>query len=45
MRLEKKLSGPIEYPSSPLILSNNPDNDNQLPRRAVGWAGSQRRLG
>ncbi len=45
MSLERTLSGPIEYLPSPLILSNNLDNDNLGLRWAMGVAVSQQRLG
>ncbi len=41
MSLEKTLPGHLEYLCSPLILSNNLDNDNLVLR----WAMGPRRLG
>ena len=36
MSLAKTLSGPIEYPPLPILLSNNLDNANLVPRGAIG---------
>jgi hypothetical protein len=41
MSLEKTQAGQIVYPCSPLVLSNNLDNDNLVLR----WAMGLRRLG
>jgi hypothetical protein len=45
MSIKKTLSGTIEYLPLPLVLSNNLDNANLVPRRAMCWAVSQQRLG